>query len=287
VGEWTCEANPATVSRAKVRALLAAGVNRVSVGVQSFQPDALRFLGRPHRAEDAERTVALLREEGVRNLSLDLMHGLPGATAPSLASDLDRLVDLRPQHVSCYELTLEPGTPLHRRWEEGSFLLPGDDEALGHQETVRGALAAAGYRHYEISNFALPGYECRHNLLYWGGGEYIGCGPSAHSHWGGARWANTAGLDDYIRAAGTPPRAFEERLDAAAKARETLVMGLRRVDGVDRSAYLRDTGFDYRALVGPPLRRLVRLGLLEDAADRLRLTAHGRAVSNAVFAELV
>lgn len=289
VVEWSCEANPGTLTEEKARLLLDAGVNRVSLGVQSFDDSALRFLGRAHTAEQAERAFRLLRECGVRNAGVDLMHGIPGTSRAALGRDLDRVAALAPEHVACYALIFEEGTPLAAQRDAGRVSEMPDREQLAQYRQVRRRLGAAGYRHYEISNFAKPGFECRHNLLYWGAGEYIGVGPAAHSHWGGARYGNVRDVGAYCDAmlSGRPARAFEERLDPEAKARETLVMSLRQLDGVSREEFAKRTGFDYRALRGREIDLLRETGMVEEAGGRLRLTEKGLFVSDSVFAELV
>lgn len=289
VREWTCESNPGTLAPGKVEALLAAGVNRVSLGVQSFDPATLEFLGRIHSAEEAEAGVHLLRRMGVRNINLDLLYGVPGASIDVVARDVERLAALSPEHAACYCLIFEDGTPLTDLRNRGFVKEVDDDAELDQYNLVRAALTAAGYRHYELSNFARPGFECRHNLLYWGPGDYIGVGPSAHSHWRGARWGNVRDLDAYGRRllAGRSPRAFTENLPPEAKARESLVMALRRTDGISDEEFRSATGFSYSTLCSDSLPWLKSEGLLEDGGGRLRLTERGLFVSDAVFAELV
>lgn len=289
VTEWTCESNPGTLTASKARILRDAGVNRVSLGVQSFDPVTLDFLGRIHSADEAERGYELLRAEGFDNINLDLIYAVPGLTRAALEASLDRLVALRPDHAACYGLIFEDGTPLADLRHRGFVREVEDDEELEQYQLVIAKLAAAGYGHYEISNYAQPGRECRHNLLYWSGGEYNGLGPSAHSHWAGKRWGNIRDLDAYTRRllAGEGVRAFEEELDSEAKARETLIMSLRQLRGVSREAFLQQTGFDYRQLCAESLPWLVREGLLVDEAERLRLTPRGLFLSDGIFAELV
>jgi oxygen-independent coproporphyrinogen-3 oxidase len=289
VTEWTCESNPGTLSRSKVRMMRDAGVNRVSLGVQSFDPSALEFLGRIHSGEEAIDGYRLLRDEGFDNINLDLIYGVPGVPRDALARDLDTLAELAPEHTACYCLIFEDGTPLNELRQKGFVKEVEDDEELEQYNLVRSRLNAAGYRQYEISNFSRPGRECRHNLLYWGPGEYIGCGPSAHSHWAGARYGNVRNLDDYClnMLSGAPARAFEERLDPEKKARETLVMGLRRLEGVDRNAFKTATGFDFAELCRQEIDWMRDEGLLEHDGPRLRLTEKGLFVSDAIFAELV
>ncbi len=289
VTEWTCESNPGTLTEPKVELLLGAGVNRFSLGVQSFDPPTLEFLGRIHSADEARDGFRLLRRMGVRNINLDLIYGVPGANLDVVRRDLDALLELGPDHAACYCLIFEDGTPLTDLRNKGFVKEVDDDTELEQYNLVRAALAAGGYHHYEISNFARPGFACAHNRLYWGGGEYIGVGPSAHSHWAGERFGNIRDLDAYIARMrdGRSPRAFSERLDPEAKARETLVMALRQLDGIARDEFRAATGFDYRSLCADRLDWLQREGLLAEDDNRLRLTERGLFVSDAIFAELV
>jgi oxygen-independent coproporphyrinogen III oxidase len=289
VTEWSCESNPGTLTAAKASIMREAGVNRVSLGVQSFDPRTLEFLGRIHSAEEAEAGYRLLREHGFTNINLDLMYGIPQGSPEIVAQDLDRLIALGPEHVACYCLIFEDGTPLADLQRLGYVKEVDDETELTQYKLVRERLGEAGYRHYEISNFARPGRECAHNLLYWGAGEYIGCGPSAHSHWAGERSGNVRDLAVYCDRllGGEPARAFVEKLEPEAKAREVLVMALRRRDGITRDAFRKATGYDYRHLCGDTLNWLCREGLLEDTGRRVRLTEQGLFLSDGVFAELV
>jgi len=305
VVEWTCEANPGTLTASKARILRAAGVNRISLGAQSFDDARLRHIGRIHTAAEIREAVAVARGEGFANLSLDLMYGLPGESCSDWQRDLDEAIALQPEHISLYALAIEDGTPFARERDAGRLAEADEEEFRAQYERARATLAAAGYGQYEISNFARPGRECRHNLLYWSGGEYLGFGPAAHSHWRGARRGNFQGLEDWAAAVskawkadgrdGAPPpgpasaieREFEERLDPEAKARETLVFGLRRLSGWRRSEFRARTGFDYRDLRGPEIERLASDGRLVDTGECLRLAEDHLFVSDAVFRELI
>lgn len=289
VTEWSCESNPGTLDWEKAKLLRETGLNRVSLGVQSFDPANLAFLGRIHSSTDAKDAYQLLRDAGFENINLDLMYGIPGSSREILERDLALIENLDPEHVACYCLMFEKGTELARLRNAGSLEEVEDEEELEQYRLIRGTLGRAGYRHYEISNFAKPGYACQHNLLYWSGGDYIGCGPAAHSHWQGLRYGNVSNVETYCEAlsSGTLPRDSEERLEPEAKARETLIMGLRRVDGVSRREFRQTTGFDYRALRGSQIDSLCRMGLLEERDGFLRLTEKALFISDSVFRELV
>jgi oxygen-independent coproporphyrinogen-3 oxidase len=279
VVEWTCEANPGTLTKAKAAQLRAAGVNRLSIGAQSFDDETLKKLGRMHTAAETREGVALARAAGFGNIGLDVIYGVPGVSREQFCADVEAAISLNPEHVSCYCLELEEGTPLARAAGAGKLEVPGEEQRAQF-DWARKRLAAAGFVHYEISNFAKPGRECRQNLLYWSGGEYLGLGPAAHSHWRGVRRGNTAELPAWRR-------EFEERLAPEAKARETLVMGLRRLAGWGRAEYRAATGFDYDALRGNEISKLVAEGLLLAEGDRIRLAEDALFVSDSVFSELV
>lgn len=289
VEEWTCEVNPGTLTAAKARALRVAGVNRISLGVQSFDASNLQFLGRIHTGPAAIDTFRQLREQGFTNVGIDLIYGIPGASKHQLARDLKQTIALNPEHISCYCLSFEEHTPLQQALKRGEVREVADAEEAAQYRYICRTLQAAGYRHYEISNFARPGRECRHNLLYWSGGEFIGCGPSAHSHWKDKRYGNVRSLAAYCASFRdrTSPREFTEKLAPEAKARETLVMGLRQCAGISRKAFSAHTGFDYRALAGPRIDWLCKQHLLHESGDNLRLTQKGLFISDAIFAELI
>lgn len=278
--EWTVEANPGTLTPGKLRRMREAGVNRLSLGVQSFDDAVLAQLGRIHRAEEARRAVEAAREAGFANVGVDLIYGWAGCGEREAAADAEAAVALGVEHVSAYCLEVEEGTELWRRRAAGERVEEDGEGQWRAYRRIVDVLAAAGYGRYEISNFARPGRECRHNLLYWSGGEYFGAGPGAHSHMDGERFANTAELPEWHV-------DFRERLAPEAKARETLVMGLRRTRGWGREEFRAATGFDYMALRGLEIERLVAEGALLCDGDRLRLAEEWIFQSDSVFAELV
>lgn len=279
VAEWTCEANPGTLTPGKAALLRAAGVDRMSIGAQSFSDATLQRLGRIHSAAETREAVALARAAGFVNIGLDVIYGVPGVSRESFRADVEAALALDPEHVSCYCLEIEDGTPFAQEARAGR-MATSPEAQRGQFDWARRRLAAGGWAHYEISNFAKPGRECRQNSLYWSGGEYIGIGPAAHSHWRGARWGHSAELPEW-------KRAFEEKLDPEAKARETLVMGLRRIRGWGRDEFRAATGFDYDALRGRKIARCVADGWLVADANRIRLAEDAMFVSDSVFAELV
>ena len=279
VGEWTCEVNPGTLTPVQAARLKAGGVNRLSIGAQSFDDATLKRLGRIHAASATRACVALARAAGFDNLGLDVIYGVPGVSRETFRADVEAALALAPEHVSCYCLEIEAGTPFARAAQAGRLAVA-EEEQRAQFDWARRRLAEGGWAHYEISNFARPGRACRQNLLYWTGGEYIGVGPAAHSHWQGVRWGNSPELPEW-------KRAFEEKLAPEAKARETLVMGLRRIGGWERGEFLAATGMDYDRLRGKEIARLAQAGLLVVEPHRIRLAEDALFISDSVFAELV
>jgi oxygen-independent coproporphyrinogen-3 oxidase len=287
--EISIEVNPATVDLAALRILRQAGCNRLSVGAQSFQDKELRNLGRPHTAADAAQAVRLAREAGFTNISLDLMHSLPGQTLQTWQDTLAQALLLAPQHLSIYELTIEEGTPFARQQERGGLILPDEDTALLMLEAALRMTEAAGFRRYEISNYARPGFECRHNINYWRNGEWLGFGPGATASIARTRRTAVADVAEFCRRMESGQEVWEETetLEREAAFRETVIMGLRMTAGLALDKLRRRFGIDAAAYYGGTLERLVRLELLETADGCLRLTAKGLLAANAVMAELV
>lgn len=287
--EISVEANPGTVDEPSLRLLAAAGVNRLSLGIQSFADRELQLLGRSHSAAEAEKTVAAARTAGFANLNLDLMCGLPSQSCASWQETLDRALSLGPEHLSVYQLTVEEGTPLDELLHRGRLTLPEEEEIVEMDRQTARACRRAGLVHYEIANYARPGFFCRHNLNYWENGEYLACGASAVSCLGGVREKRTADIRDYIDrvAAGLPVVVERECLPAEASFRETVIMGLRLVRGVSRAGLRRRYGRDVEEYYGQTLARLRQLGLVELTASHLRLSEKGRPLANRVMAELV
>lgn len=276
--EVTVEANPCTVDAGKIDSLLSLGVNRISLGVQSFSDRELRTLGRAHSASDAEKAMGLLRG---RNFSVDLIYGIPGQDLGAWGQSVSRAIEAAPAHVSAYELTPEKGTPLYAALEKGELSLPGEDAAIEMFLLARERLEAAGYGHYEISNYALSGRQCRHNLNYWRRGKYLGLGAGAHSFDGQRRTRNTGDVAAYIDALsrGRPPVEETTVLAAEDALKELVFLGLRQTRGISARG---PSG----ALIAEASRELVEEGLMEAGGGRLRLTLRGMLLSNSVFVRL-
>jgi oxygen-independent coproporphyrinogen-3 oxidase len=264
------------------------GVNRVSLGAQSFHPHLLRALERDHDPEDVPRAAELVRAR-VEELSLDLIFGVPGQTEAEWQADLDRALALRPDHVSTYGLTYEKGTPLWKRRQRGEVVALGEEQELALYATAIDTLEAAGFEHYEISSFARPGRRCRHNQVYWANEAHFGFGMGAARYVGGRRELNTRSLEGYIRKAlsGESPTFQSEELSPEERARETMAVQLRRKEGVDRAAFVAQTGYGLDALAGPAIARHVDQGLLADDGRGVCLTRQGKYVADAVIEQLL
>lgn len=275
--EVTVEANPESVTPEKAAIARAAGVSRMSMGVQTFHAHHLRFLDRAHAADRAEQAFAELRAAGFDNVSVDLMFGIPGETADEWAADLERALALRPDHLSCYNLTFEPGTKLHHAMEQGR-VQPNDDEVDRAMFLhTRSRLADAGFDAYEISNFAGRGGPCRHNDHYWRQGDYVGIGPGASSHRQGVRWTNLKPVEAWAKAAlaGVPAAGSAETLRPRQRAAEAIWLGLRRRDGVDFAAIGQRLGVDVEAAFGAIRDRQAAEGAVVRDGDAVRLSAEG------------
>lgn len=284
--EVTVEANPGTVDESYLASLRAAGVNRLSLGVQSFDADELRLLGRIHDVEQARCSVRQARMAGFDNVNLDLIFGLPGQRVSTWQATLQQALELAPEHLSLYALTLEEHVPLSRRIARGELPPPDDDLAAEMYELAEAELARAGYVHYEISNWARPGCECRHNLIYWRNQSYLGVGAGAHSWFAGRRWANVRAPQVYIEqveATGSP-LAESEDISSALEMAETAILGLRLVEeGVDLGTFRARFGVEFADVYGREVAELVDLGLLEVSPARVRLSPRGRLLGNQVF----
>lgn len=287
VVEFTCEANPESVDAEMLEALLKAGVNRISLGIQSFDDALLGWMGRLHTAAEAVAAFEAARITGFENVSVDLMYGLPGQTLDGWLNDVSRAIGLEPEHVSTYCLQLGPDAPIVK--ERGRISLPDDELAAEMYYAAKDAFEAAGYNHYEISNFAKPGCECRHNVNYWRDGEYLGLGPSAASHVVGARYTNPRGLDTYMKAVagGRWPLTAPEPSDPAREARTAFVLGLRLLEGVEVGGFERRYDFDVADTLGEDIESLVNTGLLEYNGGVVRLTRGGLFLSDEVFSRLI
>jgi len=277
VREFSLEMNPATVSHEKASALLAVGVNRVSMGIQSWDDGLLKTLGRVHSSAQALRSYEILRETGVPNINLDLLFGIPGQSEARWRDSLRRTIDLGPDHLSAYCLTYEEDTDFFQRFKRGEIAADEERDARFF-EIAMDELEAAGFAQYEISNYARPGRECLHNLAYWRGADYVGLGPSAFSTRGDTRWRNVADTSEYIRRieAAIDPRDFSERLDSATRRSERVAFLLRTLDGIPECD-----------VVPARAEALAAAGLLVRREGRLHLTRKGKLLADEAAVELL
>lgn len=282
--ELTIEANPIDLTPEMIDLLADLGVNRLSIGGQSFDATKLERLERDH---SPARLTAAIQDAKQRLLavSVDLIFGAPGEQMAGWLRDLATLIDLGPQHISTYGLTFEKGTMFWSRRERGELQSLGEDAEGEMYEAAIDRLTAAGYEHYEVSNFAIPGFRCRHNEAYWAGDEYYAAGPGAARFVDGRREMNHRSATTWLRRAlaGDSVVAESEQLDAENRARELLVFMLRRLEGVERERFAAKAGFCVDQLTGPLLPRFVEQGLLHDDGRRVRLSRRGLLVSDAIW----
>lgn len=287
--EWTVECNPGTVDRERLRAYRELGVNRLSFGVQSFEEPELRFLERLHTPEQGCQAVEWAFQAGFDNVNVDLMFALPGQTLASWHRTLQRALALAPQHISAYSLIWEPGTPLYRRWKQGTIHPVPEELESAQYELAASLLQQAGYVHYEVSNFARPGYACRHNLLYWHGEQYVALGPSAHGYVQGRRYWNVRNLRRYSELVmqGTLPIAGSEQLSPNEQFEELLFLQLRS-DGLSFERIRQDFGIELGVEAQDLFQRWDAAGLLRLwTPERLWLNSRGYALCDELSAELL
>ena len=297
--EISLEANPGSLSTAYLRDLRAIGFNRLSIGVQSFDDAELRALDRIHSGDDAKQAYASARDAGFDNVNIDLIYGLPEQPMEAWQRTLEQALELAPEHLSLYALTVEEGTPLARDVARGRVPSPDADMQADQYEFTQDRLAEAGYGHYEISNWARPGRQCKHNLLYWQNREYLGLGAGAHSHLSGTRFSTVLLPNRYVElvdesAAGIEDGRGTMRHVAGAESitpelamADTLILGLRLIEGVALAEFSRRHGLSVHDVYGEVIDEFVGYGLLEETATHLRLTRRGRLLSNELFQRLL
>jgi len=287
-GEFSVEVNPSGLTADKIAVLAEHGVNRISLGVQSFDAQILATLERDHRAADVFRAVDLVREH-IDNVSLDLIFGVPGQTVALWRETLQRAVGLGPRHLSAYGLTIEKGTAFWGRRDKGALHTIPDEVEREMYAVAMDELSSAGLPQYELSNYAQRGSECRHNGVYWAGRPYFAAGPGAARYVGGRRETNHRSVTAWIRRiqAEKSPVGDAEELSAVDRARETAVLNLRRMCGINRAIFAEQTGFELDTLLGEPIARFRALGLLEDVGGHVRLTREGKFLADAVIVELL
>jgi oxygen-independent coproporphyrinogen-3 oxidase len=293
--EITLEANPGTVDSEKFFGYRDAGVNRISLGVQSFQPRLLQFLGRTHSADEARGALATVREAGFENFSLDLIYANPGQTLQDLEADLDAALAFQPPHLSAYNLTFEEGTPFHHEYRAGRMKSLSEEEEIAMAEMIQEKLSGAGLSRYEISNYARRGWHSRHNVNYWRSGDYLGLGAGAHSYRvdasdlaRGRRWSNEKNPGRYMTQTleARPAVVETEAIEFAKGAGEFMFLGLRMTEGISVQKFATRFGKP-PADFYPKIRDWVYGGLVEETAGHLRLTPKGLLVANSIFVEFL
>ena len=287
--EVTLEANPGTLTLEHLIELRTAGINRLSIGAQSFDAALLRILGRIHSPGEISQAVYAARSAGFTSINLDFMFGLPGQTMQQWRETLDQALTLRPEHLSLYSLIIEEGTPFYTWTQEGS-ITPGDEDLCADMyEYADEQLQAAGYENYEISNWALPGHQCRHNLTYWHNLPYLGMGAGAYSSFAGRRFSNVLAPLEYIRLlkARLRPEAGSETIERVQEMTETAFLELRTAMGIHLPGFEQRFNETLAQFVGERLRAVEAAGLLERTQEWLRLSKRGRLLGNEVFLRLL
>jgi oxygen-independent coproporphyrinogen-3 oxidase len=287
--EITLEANPGTLSFEQLKGLSAAGINRLSLGSQSFDAELLQTLGRIHTPDEIVQALSNARAAGFTSINLDLMFGLPGQTMQQWKTTLDRALDLHPEHFSLYSLIIEEGT-LFYTWTNEGRIIPGDEDLCADMyEYADERLQTEGYENYEISNWALPGHQSRHNLTYWQNLPYLGMGAGAHSFYGGRRFSNILDPQEYITLLKKQqrPEAESELIDRVQEMSETAFLGLRTAQGLNLPTFEERFAEPFTQFVGKRLRTVEEAGLLEQEHDWIRLSKRGRLLGNEVFLRLL
>ncbi len=287
--EFTIEVNPGTLTLEHIPALQYLGVNRVSLGLQSAQELELQQLGRIHTFQDFVESYQLLLEHGFTNINVDLMADIPGQTLKSYEDTLDQILQLHPNHISSYSLLIEEGTPFYEMNKQGKLQIPSEETDRQMYFLTKERLAAEGYQRYEISNYARPGWECRHNLTYWQMEEYLGVGLGAASYWNGKRFSNERNMQAYLSQKADSHIVESQVLSRQEEMEEYVFLGLRMTQGISPEAYQKRFGVDFYQLYQKILPDLQQNGLLAETEnhDRIYLTDRGIDVSNAVLAEFL
>ncbi|SYZ74543.1 Oxygen-independent coproporphyrinogen III oxidase [Candidatus Zixiibacteriota bacterium] len=287
--EFSFEINPESIDAEKLQFLKALGVNRPIFGMQSFNFRQLKLLNRKHKLEDSFRAVYLARALSFDNFGIDMIFGLPKQTARTLGDDLNQIIELMPPHISYYQLTVEKGTPLENKIESGKLKLPDSDLCAGMYRAINEELNKHKYFRYEISSFAQPGYECRHNLRYWDGGDFLGLGPSAHSFIGEHRFANSPDLNFYLKQLSGNKRPLILDTDSReARISEAIMLGLRTAHGIERRQFLHRFGISVEeAIDRASYEALVKGGMIAPNDEHIKLTESGFPLADEIIRRLV
>lgn len=287
--EITMEMNPGTVDKEKLEAYKACGINRLSIGLQSTKNENLRLLGRIHTYEEFLETYKLAREAGFTNINLDLMSSLPGQTKEEWEEELYKAIELNPEHLSVYQLIIEEGTPFYDKYDAHPELLPDEEESRMIYENTRRILKENGYGQYEISNYAKPQKECKHNLRYWERGEYLGIGLGAASLIQNMRMNNTREMKEYLEKSAVPKtmRKDVEFLERQQQIEEFMFLGLRKTYGISKKEFHRTFGREMEDVYGKTLKKFIEEGMIKEKKDRIFLSEDGVLVSNQILSEFL
>ncbi|MDQ0231580.1 radical SAM family heme chaperone HemW [Metabacillus malikii] len=287
--EFAIEANPGELTADKLAVLKNAGVNRLSIGVQSFNDTLLQKIGRVHRAEDVFRTIQDAEKIGFDNMSLDLIYGLPGQTIEDFEETLKIALSLDMQHFSAYSLIVEPKTVFYNLMQKGKLSLPPQEQEAKMYELAMEAMEAKGYKQYEISNYAIPGFESEHNLTYWNNEEYYGFGAGAHGYLSGVRTSNIGPINKYMEEVRLTGQARFQQHEVSKKEQmeEEMFLGLRRTSGVNKKAFFNKFKKNLGYIYEEQLEKLEKLGLIENNEQEVKLTHKGKLLGNEVFQEFL
>ena len=285
--EFSIEANPGTIDEEKLKVIKGFGANRISIGLQAFQDRLLRKLGRIHTLDDFLMSYELARKAGFKNINVDVMFDIPDQTLDDFSETINNVIKLNPEHVSCYSLIIEKGTPYYEMDKKGELRIPDEDTDRLMYYTACEKLESNGYKQYEISNFAKEGNECRHNETYWLDEEYLGVGAGAHSYSESKRYFNVYGINDYIKKINNNGYAFnKEEIETIGKddeMSEFMFMGLRMTEGISKKRFFNRFGIDIYDIYKDELKELIRRQLLLDKNGYIKLTIRGIDISNQVF----
>ncbi|KGA98455.1 coproporphyrinogen III oxidase [Alkalihalobacillus alcalophilus ATCC 27647 = CGMCC 1.3604] len=289
VEEFTVEVNPDNATMDRLNVLKKYGVNRLSIGVQTFDEVLLKAIGRTHVEENIYKAIENSRKAGFENISIDLMFGLPQQTPEQFKITLQKAFELGVEHISAYSLKIEEKTVFFNRQRKGKLQLPPEDDEVKMYELLREQTSSNGFVQYEISNFAKPGYESKHNLVYWNNEEYYAFGAGAHGYVSGVRHHNHGPLPKYLKAVacGELPRLQESKVSLVEKIEEEMFLGLRKREGINRSLFIEKYNLDYEQLFQVQLMKLKNRGLIEDTTNGIRLTDEGLLLGNEVFEQFL
>ncbi len=287
--EFTIEINPGTINKEKLKIYKDLGINRISIGIQSLIDDELQLLGRIHSSKEALEALDISIESGFDNINVDLIYGIPTQTLKSWKYTLESVLKRNLTHISIYSLMYEPGTPLYKSFIRREMDQMPEDLELEIFDVTQEVLDRHRFFWYEISNYAKDGYECRHNLTYWKGEEYLGFGPSAYSFMRNTRWSNTPNVKAYIELLNRSknPKIWEEKLSPFEKAKELVILGLRLKEGVSLSEVHIKTGINIEEIFAENIKKLISQGLMCRKGDKIALTTKGRLLGNLVFGEFL